>query len=79
MPRWDSQVSEPWFEFVERAYRAETGLAARLRRLPTCRLSMCPVREQVSLTLAGISVDTEKGLAAACRAWAQEARARATP
>lgn len=59
LPRWDAQVSEPWFVFVERAYEAETALASRLRRLPTCRLSMCPIREQVDLTLAGISVSTE--------------------
>jgi hypothetical protein len=74
LPRWDSQVTEPWFVFLERAYKAETALAQRLRRLPTCRLGMCPIREQVSLALAGISVDTDRGLAAACRAWAQKAR-----
>ncbi|WP_210529650.1 hypothetical protein [Rubellimicrobium arenae] len=74
LPRWDSQVAEPWFFFLERAYSAETGLAERLRRLPTCRLSMCPLREQVRLSLAGISVETDRGLAAACQAWAQEAR-----
>ncbi len=75
LPRWDSRVTEPWFVFLERTYKAETALAERLGRLPTCRLSMCPVREQVHLTLAGISVSTEQGLAAACRAWAQKARA----
>lgn len=75
LPRWDSQVTEPWFVFLERAYKAETGLAERLRRLPTCRLAMCPIRAQISLTLAGISVSTDQGLAAACRAWAQKARA----
>lgn len=74
LPRWDSQVVEPWFVFVERAYKAETDLAERLRRLPTCRIFMCPVRENVSLTLAGIRVETDKGLAAVCRAWAREAR-----
>lgn len=76
LPRWDSQVTEPWFDFLERAYKAETSLAERLRRLPTCRLVMCLLREQVSLTLAGISVSSEQGLAAACRAWAQKARAQ---
>ena len=75
LPRWDSEVTEPWFVFLERAYKAETSLAERLRHLPTCHLSMCPLRMQVSLKLAGISVSTEQGLAAACRAWARQARA----
>ena len=75
LPRWDSQVTEPWFVFLERAYKAETGLAEHLGRLPTCRLVMCPVREQVSLSLAGIGVSTDQGLAATCRAWARDARA----
>lgn len=76
LPRWDSQVTEPWFVFLERAYQAETSLADRLRQLPTCRLVMCPIREQVSLALAGINISSEQGLAAACRAWAQKARAQ---
>jgi hypothetical protein len=76
LPRWDSQVTEPWFVFLERAYQAETSLAERLRQLPTCRLVMCQVREQVSLALAGISVSSDQGLAAACRTWAQKARAQ---
>ena len=75
LPRWDSEVTEPWFVFLERAYEAETSLAERLRRLPTCRLSMCPLRIQVSLKLVGISARSEQGLAAACRAWARNARA----
>ena len=75
LPRWDSEVTEPWFVFLERAYKAETSLAEKLRQLPTCLLSMCPLRMQVSLKLAGISVSTKHGLAAACRAWAQKARA----
>ena len=77
LPRWDSQVTEPWFVFLERAYKEETSLAERLGRLPTCRLTMCSVREQISLTLAGISVRTDQGLAAALRAWARKARERA--
>ena len=77
LPRWDGQVTEPWFIFLERAYEAETALADRLRRLPTCRIFMCAMREQVSLRLAGIGVSTKEGLAAACRAWAQTARERA--
>ena len=76
LPRWDSQVTEPWFVFLERAYKAETALAERLGRLRTCRLVMCPVREQVSLRLARISVSSDQGLAAACRTWAQKARAQ---
>jgi hypothetical protein len=78
LPRWDSQVTEPWFVFLERAYQAETSLAERLRRLPTCRLVMCQVREQVSLALAGISVSSDQGLAAACRTWAQKARSQSS-
>lgn len=75
LPRWDSEVTEPWFVFLERAYQAETSMAERLRRLPTCLLVMCPLRLKVSLKLAGISARSEQGLAAACRAWAQNARA----
>lgn len=76
LPRWDNQVTEPWFVFLDRAYKAETDLAERLRRLPTCRLFMCPIRQQVSLTLADISISTDKGLASACRGWARNARAQ---
>jgi len=76
LPRWDRRVTEPWFVFLERAYKAETALAERLGRLPTCRLVMCPVRENISLSLAGIGVSTDQGLAAACRAWARDARSR---
>jgi len=76
LPRWDAQVTEPWFTFVERAYEAETALAERLRRLPTCRLFMCPIRQDVTLSLAGISIESDQGLAGACRAWARSARER---
>jgi hypothetical protein len=76
LPRWDAQVAEPWFAYLERAYEAETALAERLRRLPTCRLSMCPVRQDISLSLAGISVISDQGLPGACRAWSQMARQR---
>jgi hypothetical protein len=74
LPRWDSDVTEPWFVFLERAYQAETGLAERLRRLPTCYLVMCPLRLKVSLKLAGISSRSDQGLAAGLRAWARNAR-----
>ena len=74
LPRWDSDVTGPWFVFLERAYEAETSLAERLRRLPTCRLSMCPLRLKVSLKFAGISGSSDQGLAACLRAWARNAR-----
>lgn len=76
LPRWDPRGSEPWYDFADRSYKAELWLADRLRRLPTCQLSMCPQREEVSLTLGGVHSETKKGLGAACRAWAQAAQAR---
>jgi hypothetical protein len=74
LPRWDSDVTEPWFIFLERAYEAETSLAERLRRLPSCHLVMCPLRLKVSVKLAGISGRSDQGLAAGLYAWARNAR-----
>lgn len=74
LPRWDNDVIEPWFVFLERAYQAETSMAERLRRLPTCDLVMCPLRLKVSIKLAGISGRSEQGLAAGLCAWARNAR-----
>ena len=70
------QSTERWDVYLERRYKADMALAKRLRELPTCQLSMCPMREQVMLILAGVRVSTERGLADACRAWARAVRAR---
>jgi chloramphenicol 3-O-phosphotransferase len=71
LPRGHVQGSEGWDVFLDRVYEAEIALTERLRKLPTCRLSMCPFREQVTLVLAGVRVSTESGLARTCRAWAR--------
>lgn len=76
LPRGHVQGSERWDVFLDRVYEAEMALAERLRKLPTCQLSMCPFREKVTLVLAGVRVRTEGGLAGACRAWAGAVRAR---
>jgi aminoglycoside phosphotransferase len=76
LPRGHVQGSERWDVFLDRVYEAEMALAERLRALPTCRLSMCPFREKVTLALAGVRVRTECGLAGACCAWARAVRAR---
>ena len=76
LPRGRVQGSERWDVYLERRYEADMALAKRLLGLPTCRLSMCPMREQVTLTLAGVRVSTERGLAAACREWAHAVRTR---
>lgn len=67
---------ERWDVYLDRRYEADIALAKRLRGLPTCQLSMCPMREQVTLILAGVRVRTERGLADACRKWAHAVRAR---
>ena len=76
LPRGHVQGSERWDVFLDRVYEAEMALAERLRELPTCRLSMCPFREKVTLVLAGVRVRTAGGLAGACRAWARVVKAR---
>ena len=76
LPRGHVQGSERWDVFLDRVYEAEIALAKRLRKLPTCQLSMCPFREKATLALAGVRVRTEGGLAGACRAWARVVRAR---
>ncbi len=76
LPRWSQDGQEPWYVFVDRRYEAETALIERLRRSPNCRLKACPVRMHVDLTLGGISVTTDQGLASACREWSRSVRAR---
>ena len=76
LPRWHPGSNELWHEFLDRLYEADRALAARLRRLPTCELWMCPTRTAIELSLGGIRIRSEKGLAAACRIWAAEVRAQ---
>ncbi|TNC74891.1 hypothetical protein [Rubellimicrobium roseum] len=75
LPRWNPQAGERWDEFLERSYEAEMNLANELRRVANCRLTMCSRRSRVDLTLAGISVTTNRGLARACLDWVEEVRA----
>lgn len=76
LPRWSEASQEPWYVFVDRRYEAEMSLIERLQRVPRCRIKFCPARMHVDLTLGGISVSTDQGLAAAFRGWARRARAQ---
>jgi hypothetical protein len=79
LPVWSDDGREPWYEFLERRYRAEVALIERLHRAPRCWLEICPRRMDVELTLGGISVRTKDGLAAALREWARRAREQSGP
>lgn len=76
LPRWDPGSPEPWSEFVDRQYEAETNLARQLRALPACELEMSSTRATVTLTLLGLQVRSHQGLAEACRLWAAAMRAQ---
>jgi hypothetical protein len=76
LPRWHKGGNEPWWEFLDRRYAAETQLIEGLRKAPQCQLDTCPARLRVELTLGGLRVSTDKGLAAALLAWAKLVRAR---
>ena len=76
LPGWSQDGQEPWYVFVDRRYEAEVAIIERLRRSPNCRLRTCPVRMQVDLTLGGISVSTDHGLAAALQEWARRTRSQ---
>ena len=76
LPRWSQGGQEPWYVFLDRSYEAEVAIIERLRRSPNCRLRTCPVRMQVDLTLGGISVSTDQGLAAALQEWARRTRSQ---
>jgi hypothetical protein len=77
LPRWTEAGEELWWEFLDRRFEAETRLLERLRKAPQCQLDTCSARLRVELTLAGLRVSTDDGLAAALRAWARLVRTRA--
>jgi hypothetical protein len=74
LPNRTEVGDEPWYEFLERRYRAEVALIERLLRSPHFWLETCPPRSHVELTLGGISVRTEEDIAAALQEWARRAR-----
>lgn len=76
LPRWNPHAGERWDIFLTRSYESEKALAAELRRTPGGKLFMCEIRQRVDLTLGGISVHSEHGLARACLDWVEAARAR---
>jgi hypothetical protein len=77
LPKRGSDGKEVWYEFLDRRYEAEVALIERLRQAPGCRLETCSLRREIRLTLAGITVHTDQGLASALREWARVARVRA--
>lgn len=76
LPRWEPGASEPWHAFVERQYAAELALAQQLQALPGCQLAMCSARLDVRLTFLRVRIRSKRGLAHACRLWAEKARAK---
>ena len=76
LPRWRMDSTEPWWEFLDRRYVAETRLIAGLREAPQCQLAVCPSRVRVELSVAGFRVRTSEGRAAALLEWASLVRAR---
>jgi hypothetical protein len=77
IPDWQADTGERWDAFAERRFGAEQDLAARLQGLPTCRLRRHATGRRVDLRLGGIRVCSSRGLARACQAWADAARAEA--
>ncbi len=76
LPLWDSLDADDWDTFLERRRRGENALAARLRRLPGCSLGWSEHHNHADLTLAGVRVQSDRGLKGACEAWVAKARDR---
>ena len=74
VPVWGPASTDPWYVFAERRYEAEKALMERLRPLPTCSIRGDEASTSVSLTLAGLQVRSQAGVAEACRAWAAKIR-----
>lgn len=76
LPLWNSLDPDDWDSFLERRRRSENALAARLRRLPGCSLGWSENQNHADLTLAGVRVQSDRGLKGACEAWVAKARDR---
>ena len=69
LPVWREDSWESWAEFSRRHGKCEQELAMRLRRMPGCTIVRSTNGSATTLTLAGIEVRAQGGLATACRDW----------
>lgn len=74
LPTWDLAHPEPWKTFLARLRRSEELLAVRLRRLPSCGLTVSEDGQVVQLSLAGLAVHARHGLVDACQLWIAKAK-----
>lgn len=69
LPELTIEAQETWEDFAERQRRSEAELAARLRRMPGCTITISPQGLKTILLLAGVGATSFNGLAGVCREW----------
>ena len=69
MPVWTENSWETWADFSRRHAKDEQELAKRLSRMPGCTIARSNNGSSTTLSLAGVEVRSQGGLASACRDW----------
>ena len=69
LPLWSEASGEARQAFKRRTGKQELELAEKLRRIPGCTIARSSNGATITLTLAGVEVKAQGGLAAACRTW----------
>ncbi len=69
MPVWTENTGDTWADFSRRHAKDEQELAKRLSRMPGCTIARSNNGSSTTLSLAGVEVRSQGGLASACRDW----------
>jgi hypothetical protein len=69
IPTWSDQSSESWEQFSRRHSKDEQDVTKRLRRLPGCTIARSTSGSATTLSLGGVEIRSQGGLAVACRDW----------
>ena len=69
LPIWSDTSGEAWPAFKRRLGKQEQEVAERLGRMPGCTIARSSNGSTTTLTLAGVEVKAQGGLAAACQSW----------
>ena len=79
LPLWRAAAEESLGISSTRLRDAESVLASKLRRLPTCHLLISKNGQDVEFSLADVQVRSAYGLTSACRTWIAKVRKQAIP
>ncbi|TNC51608.1 hypothetical protein FHG66_05465 [Rubellimicrobium rubrum] len=74
MPVWSEDSWQSWEQFSRHHGKLEQELARRLRLLPGCNIARSTSGSATTLSLAGVEVRAQGGLAGACQAWIARVR-----